>query len=278
MPGAGRRELVHATPHPALRSHVIGYEGYREEGVLPFVMRELPRGFTVLIIGFGPPFRVGLADQGLARAAAYQSFFAGPHDRPALVGSFGRSWCLQVNLTLPGAARLLGMPLGGLVNRVVALEDLMGSATAPLVGRLCQGGDWAFRFALLDRWIASRLAATAVPSGDLAWALGQIAVTHGRIAVGTLAVAIGCSRKHLSVRFRDTFGLPPKTLAQVLRFAHAVDRLEAEPSLSLAAIAAECGYSDQPHLNRDFRRFAGLTPTAYLERRLPAPGGLGEPR
>jgi AraC-like DNA-binding protein len=33
--------------------------------------------------------------------------------------------------------------------------------------------------------------------------------------------------------------------------------------LSLAAVAMEAGYSDQPHFNREFREFAGLTPEQY---------------
>jgi AraC-like DNA-binding protein len=275
----GRRELVHASPHAALRPHVLSYEGYREHGLAPFVMREVPRGFAVLIIGFGPPFTVGLDDRsGLAGAPSHRSFFAGLHDLPALVRSSGRSCCMQVNLTPLGAARLLGATLGELANRVVALDEVLGQAAGTLADRLWEAGDWAPRFALLEGWIRARLAAAASPPADLAWACGQLRASGGTAPVGALAASIGCSRKHLSVRFRRAFGLPPKTLAQVLRFAGAIDRLDREPSPSLAAVAAECGYSDQPHLNRDFRRFAGLTPTSYLERRLQPPGGLGEPR
>jgi AraC-like DNA-binding protein len=32
----------------------------------------------------------------------------------------------------------------------------------------------------------------------------------------------------------------------------------------LAELAYECGYADQPHLNRDFRELAGTTPTAFI--------------
>lgn len=273
---AVERILVHGRPPPALRGQVLSYEGYRERGVAPFVMREVPRGFAVVIIGFGPPFRVGLAERGLARAADHRSFFAGAHDRPAIVASTGGSYCLQINLTLPAATRVLGVPLRELTNRIVALDDVVGGA-AELTERLWHAPDWETRFTLLNAWLASRLTAAAAPAADLEWAWDRLR-QDGAPSVGRLAREIGCSRKHLTVRFHEAFGLPPSTAGQVLRFARTLGRLERDPRLGLAGLALDGGYSDQPHLNRAFQRFAGMSPTSYLRQRLPAPGGIAERR
>lgn len=62
-------------------------------------------------------------------------------------------------------------------------------------------------------------------------------------------------------------------LARLIRFDRAVQRLQA-PGSALAEVAQDCGYYDQAHFNRDFRTFAGLSPTEFIRASLPEGGGL----
>ena len=50
----------------------------------------------------------------------------------------------------------------------------------------------------------------------------------------------------------------------------ACEKLMLDPSRTLADIAAELGYSDQPHLTRAFRRWTGEPPATYRHRRMSA--------
>lgn len=81
----------------------------------------------------------------------------------------------------------------------------------------------------------------------------------------------GWSRQHLARRFGDEFGLGPKLAARVVRLARARQMLLATPSfVTIAQVAAACGYYDQAHLSRDFAELAGCTPTAWLAEELPS--------
>jgi len=50
----------------------------------------------------------------------------------------------------------------------------------------------------------------------------------------------------------------PAVLRRVLRFRRAVALLRA--GVAPAEVAARAGYADQPHLSRDVRAFAGVSP------------------
>lgn len=53
-------------------------------------------------------------------------------------------------------------------------------------------------------------------------------------------------------------------MAKVLRFQRAVELLKATPTRSLGDVAAVCGYADQAHFTREWRRITRTTPTAWL--------------
>ncbi len=77
------------------------------------------------------------------------------------------------------------------------------------------------------------------------------------------------------MKFREQVGLTPKTAARVLRFRSLCRRLDAEP-VRWAEIAYDCGYADQSHLIREFRKLAGTTPTDFLARRIPGGGVIAD--
>lgn len=265
-------ELVWGDPEPRLRGLVRGYQGFRETN--PLRRREVPSRDVTLILDLGQGWRLFDPADPSGQAKRFGSFLAGLDDRPWTVKHDGDARCLQVDLTPVGARALLGVPMHELARRVVALEDLLGREATSLLERLHAAPSWEARFDLLDVALAARLARAAAPRPDVVRAWRRLEETHGCLTISALADELGCTRRHLAARFRDDVGLSPKTLARVLRFRRAVDLLEGDQPVHLAEVAASCGYFDQPHFNRDFGAFAGVTPTELLARRLPQRAGV----
>ncbi len=112
------------------------------------------------------------------------------------------------------------------------------------------------------------------PSRDLVWALQQLEATCGRIGVNALAQELGCSRKHLTVRFRREFGLPPKLFARVARFDRAIELMRRDRVASLAELASDCGYADQAYLTRDFASLPAARPRRFCAANCPTKADL----
>lgn len=71
--------------------------------------------------------------------------------------------------------------------------------------------------------------------------------------VADLAAVAQLSASHFAHAFRKTFGVAPATLVRRERVQRASDMVLAN-QMPLAEIALACGFSDQAHMSRLFRR------------------------
>jgi AraC-like DNA-binding protein len=81
------------------------------------------------------------------------------------------------------------------------------------------------------------------------------------VSLSELATVAGLSRFELVRRFRAQIGVTPQTFQSNLRIDHA--RRMLATGATPAAVAATCGFADQPHLTRVFKRAVGVTPARY---------------
>lgn len=255
-------ELVVRRADAGLRQHIGRFWGYTHRAPGPARRREPLSIGVVLIFGLGP--RLGLVDRAdPARPATwFGSFVAGLDDACAVIEHNGEMRGLQVDLSPLATRMIFRAPMCSLAREVVTLEDLLGADGRLLEERLMDVGTWEERFDLVEAMLGAKLEAAESPPPDVDWAWRRLVASRGRLRVAELATELGCSRKHLAARFREHVGLPPKLVARMLRFRRASDLLGAS-AMSLAELATDCGYCDQAHLDRDFRDFAGTTPTAY---------------
>jgi AraC-like DNA-binding protein len=265
------RQSVYATrkPDPRLAGLLARhYVGFREESARPKRWLEPPQPAVTLIVSLEGHLRAG----GLVLPDAWVGGLSDTHDVVEFGGTYA---CLDLKLTPMGAYTLLGFPLDELGNTVRALDELFGADGPRLDEQLRDASDWESGFNTIEGFLLRRAAEGPQPDPAVARAWSRLCETSGRLPVGALAAELGCSRRHLTARFHEQIGQPPKTAARVLRFERVRRLLEADP-VRWAEIAYECGYCDQSHMNRDFRDLAGTTPGDFIAGRMPGSAASGE--
>jgi AraC-like DNA-binding protein len=268
-----RWEMVFGNPDPRLRPYVVHYCGYDEETTTFLRRIEAPALHAPLIFNFGPPISVREETTRETWTSHADGFVAGLHDTYALVESTGRQSGVEVYLTPVGAGLVTGVPMRHLTGRTIPLDDMFGALGGLVREELLEAPGWEERFAIVDRFLIGRLAGAEPPPPSLTWALSRLHATRGAAEIGSLTAELGCSRRYLISIFNDHVGLPPKLLARILRFQHALEQADGG-GIGWAEIAQRCGYYDQAHMIHDFRQFTGRSPAAYLALKLPDSGGV----
>ncbi|MBL4675298.1 MAG: AraC family transcriptional regulator [Mucilaginibacter sp.] len=105
-----------------------------------------------------------------------------------------------------------------------------------------------------------------VADNTLTKAGNALTQAKGTILVSRVAEAAHATVRTLERKFKQAAGHTVKDVAGLMRFEQVRNRLWADPKVNLAGLSHELGYTDQAHLSREFKRYSGTTPAAFIRK------------
>lgn len=257
-------------PAAQLSPFIERYIGYRLSGWPAGLHRGLPSRHMTFIVSIGRDIEVVAQTDPSQAPQRYTSVLGGLQASSATIAHDGNQEGVAIELTPVGSRALLGMPARALWNTSLELSDVVGAPALELWERLQSVEGWDARFAICDD-VLGRVARTDSLEPALRHSWQLLVACGGTASVADLAARVGWTRQHLARRFGDEFGLSPKLASRIIRFERARRMLQTAPAfVSIAQVAATCGYYDQAHLTRDFVAFAGCPPARLVAEEVPS--------
>ncbi|KQS53260.1 MULTISPECIES: AraC family transcriptional regulator [Flavobacterium] len=99
--------------------------------------------------------------------------------------------------------------------------------------------------------------------GAVAKAINILCQKSGHFPVENLSEQVFTSNRNLNYLFMEYIGFSPKKYGDMIRFNSFVNLYAQNPEI-LFDIALRCGYHDLSHLNKDFMRYMGTSPSDYF--------------
>jgi AraC-like DNA-binding protein len=256
-------DFMQVRPRPPLSLFVEAIWAVRgSSGYQRFTM--LPNGAVQLMVNFGLPHTVTSVNGRAVHRAHQRAWIAGLQDQPLKIESPPTSDLLSIRFLPGGAHAFLPLPLQAITHDVVDADDLLGASIGELRERLALAGSRDAQRRITEDWLLARLRPREHEFRLVARACAALGAQPS--SVRAACEDLGLSNKHVIDVFRRLTGLPPKTLASVQRFHRALGLL-ARADRAHGEVALQAGYYDQAHFNREFRRFAGATPSDFVRTR-----------
>jgi hypothetical protein len=204
----------------------------------------------------------------LAGEIAGSAYLVGTLLRPVLVELRGEVDRVGIRFRPGMASLLLDLSASDFRDKVAGLSAACIRLPPSLLDELSGAADFRSRIGVLENWLLRRLSRREPSALAAQTETGRLfrAVMRGA-GPRDLAELTGWNERKIQRVFLERFGASAATLRRWSRFRRTLSVLETANHSSRAMVATQQGYSDQAHMCREFREFAGTDIRSLLAER-----------
>jgi len=225
----------------------------------------LPTGLVAALFNLGAPHRLGKSTAVGRNRRFAAGWLHGIQTTPVYNLPGDGTHVLGLLFEPVGFHSLFGIDMRGLADRTVDVRSVLPPAFVTAVKAICPKAGIEAGHGAIHETIA---AWPRREPPEWLWRFAEkLRARRGMLGLADAYREIGLSPRYINDRFKRAVGVSPKVLARIYRLNALLTAIDPAAPVSWTELAHRFGFYDQAHFNREFRRFSGLAPSAYLDRR-----------
>jgi AraC-like DNA-binding protein len=161
-------------------------------------------------------------------------------------------------------AKLFNFPLAELTNTGKRIDDHLSVEYLELQEKLVLSRTEDERVNITNRFLEKQLSAIDYSFNKFEQLIREIRQGSGEIPMNELTDMSNMSQRTFQRHMKSHLGISPKSFNKVIRFREVLKYINENPEYDWQDILYTCGYYDQAHFIKDFKKYAGKTPGAFL--------------
>lgn len=156
------------------------------------------------------------------------------------------------------------MPICEITNKVVELSNINTSLQSNITDKVYRSTSLMDKINCLENLILIQQNKYKEIQDDLILRIAdEVRKSKGNIKIKELSKSNFISLRQLERRFKKYMGITLKEFSNIIRFRNAKKLIAVRKESSLLEIAFDTGYYDHAHMNNEFKRIAGETPSTF---------------
>lgn len=226
--------------------------------------RVIPHGCIELMFFFGDKYRE--VKNGNLEGYHPQTIITGQQSSYFDLQATGKVGIFSVFFKPHGAKLFFSLPISELKDRSIALSDIAGRDSGQLEDEIMNSKNNCQRVNFVEKFLLKKLLEKEYEDFKrINSVVGRIIKTRGELTLEDMSFEACLSSKQLDRKFSRYVGMSPKQYLKIVRFQNVLKTKELNPEMSLTSLGFECGYYDQAHFIKDFKKITGMTPKSYFQ-------------